>query len=174
MIWAIVSSQFCFCWLYRVSPFLAAKTIINLISLLAIWLCPCVESPLALLEEGVCYDQWIRLAKFLAFALLHSYSKSQFACYSRRCWLPTFLFQAPTMKRTSFWVLVLNGLVGLHRTVQFQLLQHYRLGHRLGLPWYWMGVCLGNEQRSFCHFWDCIQVQHFGLFCWLWWLLHLF
>ena len=22
-------------------------------------------------------------------------------------------------------------------------------------------VCLGNEQRSFCHFWDCIQVLHF-------------
>ena len=34
----------------------------------------------------------------------------------------------------------------------------------LGLPWYWM-VCLGNEQRSFCRFWDCIQVLHFGLFC---------
>ena len=26
------------------------------------------------------------------------------------------------MKRTSFWVLVLEGLVGLHRTVQIQLL----------------------------------------------------
>ena len=28
-------------------------------------------------------------------------------------------------------------------------------------------VCLGNEQR-FCRFWDCTQVQHFGLFCWPW------
>ena len=37
----------------------------------------------------------------------------------------------------------------------------------------WM-VCLGNEQRSFCCFWDCIQVLHFGLFCWPWWLLHFF
>ena len=27
-----------------------------------------------------------------------------------------------------FWVLVLKGLVGLHRTVQLQLLQHYWLG----------------------------------------------
>ena len=35
-------------------------------------------------------------------------------------------------------------------------------------------VCLGNEQRSFCHFWDCTQVLHFGLFCWPWWLLHVF
>ena len=35
------------------------------------------------------------------------------------------------MKRTSFWVLVLEGLVGLHRTVQLHLLQHYWLGHDL-------------------------------------------
>ena len=27
-----------------------------------------------------------------------------------------------------FWLLVLKGLVGLHRTVQLQLLQHYWLG----------------------------------------------
>ena len=65
-------------------------------------------------------------------------------------WLPTFAFQSPIMKRTSFfWMLVLKGLVGLHRAVQLQLLQHYWLGHRLRLLWYWM-VCLGNEQRSFC------------------------
>ena len=30
-------------------------------------------------------------------------------------------------------MLVLNGLVGLHRIVQLQLLQCYWLGHRLGL-----------------------------------------
>ena len=60
-------------------------------------------------------------------------------------------------------MLVLEGLVCLHRItqLQLQLLQHYQLGHRLGLLWYWM-VCLGNEQRSFCHFWDFIQVLHFG------------
>ena len=66
-------------------------------------------------------------------------------------WLPTFVFQFPMMKRTSFFVLVLESLVGLHRTVQLQLLQHYWLGHRFGLLWYWM-VCLGNEPRSFCCF----------------------
>ena len=54
-----------------------------------------------------------------------------------------------------------------------QLLQSYWLGHRLGLLWYWM-VCLGNKQRSFRRFWDCIQVLHFRLFCWPWWLLHFF
>ena len=78
-------------------------------------------------------------------------------------WLPTFTFQSPIMKRTSFWGLVLKGLVGLHRTIQLQLLQCYWLGHRVGLPWHWM-VCLENKQRSFCRFWDCIQVLHFGLF----------
>ena len=51
-----------------------------------------------------------------------------------------------------FWVLVLKHLVGLHRTIQLQLLQRYWLGHRLWLLWYWM-VCLGNEQRSFCRVW---------------------
>ena len=30
-------------------------------------------------------------------------------------------------------MLVLKGLVGLHRTIQLQLLQRYWLGHRLGL-----------------------------------------
>ena len=30
-------------------------------------------------------------------------------------------------------MLVLKGLVGLHRTIQLQFLQHYWLGHRLGL-----------------------------------------
>ena len=36
------------------------------------------------------------------------------------------------MKRASFSVLVLKGLVDLHRTVQLQLLQRSWLGHRLG------------------------------------------
>ena len=63
MIWATVSFWSCFCWLYRVSPFSAAKNIISLISVLTIWWCPCVESSLVLLEEGLCYDQCVLLAK---------------------------------------------------------------------------------------------------------------
>ena len=88
-------------------------------------------------------------------------------------WLPTFAFQSPIMKRTFLIVLLLEGLVGLHRTVQLQLLQHYWSGHRLEWLCYWM-VCLGNKQRSFSSSWDCIQVLHFGLFCWLWWLFLFF
>ena len=79
----------------------------------------------------------------------------------------TAAHQAPPsmgFSRQEYWSGVpLPSLVGLHRTVQFQLLRRYCLGHILELPWYWM-VCLGNEQRSFCRFWDCIQVVHFGLF----------
>ena len=63
IIWATVSSRSCFCWLYRASPSLAANNIINLISVLTIWWCPCIESSLVFLEEGVCYDQCILLAK---------------------------------------------------------------------------------------------------------------
>ena len=50
MIWATVSSWSCFCLLYRASASLSAKNIINLILMLIIWWCPCVESSLVLLE----------------------------------------------------------------------------------------------------------------------------
>ena len=108
------------------------------------------------------------LGKTLLVFIPHS--KAKFACYSRCFLIPYFCIPVPY---NLFWVLVLKGLVGLHRTVQLQLLQRYWLGHRLGLLWYWM-VCLGNEQRSICRFWGCIQVLHFRLFCWPWWLLHFF
>ena len=35
------------------------------------------------------------------------------------------------MKRTYFWGVSSKRSLGLHRTVQLQLLQHYWLGHRL-------------------------------------------
>ena len=60
-------------------------------------------------------------------------------------WVPTFAFQSPMIERTSFFMLVLEGLAGLHRTGQLQLLQHLWLGHMFGLLWYWM-VGLGNNQ----------------------------
>ena len=74
-------------------------------------------------------------------ALLHSALKAKFSCYSR-CFLTSYFCIPVSYNENLFWVLVLKGLVGLHRTVQF--LQHYWLGHSLGLSWYWR-VCLGNE-----------------------------
>ena len=170
MIWATVSSWSCFCWLYRASPSLAAKNIINLISVLTIWWCPCIESSLVLLEEGVTSVFSWQNSISLCPASFHI-PRPNLPVTPGVSWLPTCAFQFPIMKRTSF-LGVLKGLVGLHRTIQLQL-QGYWLGHRLGLLWYWM-VCLGKEQRSFCHFWDFIQVLQFGLFCWPWMLLHFF
>ena len=46
------------------------------------------------------------------------------------------------------WVLVLEVPVGLHRTIQLQLLQHYWLGHRLRLLWYWMACLEKNRDHS--------------------------
>ena len=63
MIWATVSSWSCFCWLYRAYPPSTVKNIINLVSIMTTWWCPCVESSLVLLVEDVWYDQWIFLAK---------------------------------------------------------------------------------------------------------------
>ena len=162
-IWATVSSWSCFCWLYRASPPLTTKNIINLILKLTIWWRPWLESSLVLLEEGICYDEHVLLAKLLALALLHFVLKSQI-CLLLQVSLGFLVLHSNPLswKGYLFWILVLEGLVGLHRTIQFQLLQHYWLGHRLGLLWYWV-VCLGNEQLSFCHFWYCTQVLHFGL-----------
>ena len=62
--WSEPQSAPSFCWLYRASPSLAAKNIINVISVLTIWWCPCIESCLvSLLKEGVGYDQCVPLAK---------------------------------------------------------------------------------------------------------------
>ena len=42
-------------------------------------------------------------------------------------------------------MLVLEGLVGLHRTIQLQLLQHYWLVHRLGLL-EWIALEMNRDQ----------------------------
>ena len=165
MIWDTVSSWSCFYWLYRASPSSAVKNVINLISVLTIWWCPCVESSLVLLEEGVGYDLFCSSQNSVSVCpASFCIPRSNLPVTPGISWLHAFAFQSPMMKRTSFFCCFLffflfvcfkEGLVGLHRTVQLKLLQHYCLGHRLGLPWYWM-VGLGNEQRSFCHFWNCI------------------
>ena len=173
MIWATVSSWSCFCWLYRAYIF-GCKVYsqsdfgIDHLVMSMYRVFPCTVGRGCLLYECVLLAKLFNLcpASFCT-------PKAKFACYSR-CFLTSyFCIQSPIMKRTSCLGVSSRSLIGLHRTVQLQLLQRYWLGHRLGLLWYWM-VCLGNEQRSFCRFWDCIQVLHFRLSCWLWWLLHFF
>jgi len=100
----------------------------------------------------------------LVFALLHFVLQGQTFLLFQVSLDFLLLHSSPQWwKGHLFRVLVLEGLVGLHRTIQLQLFQHYWLGHRRGLLWYWM-VCLGNKHRSFCRFWDCIQILHFELF----------
>ena len=77
MIWATVSSWSCFCWLYRASPSLATKNIINLILVLIIWWCPygvfsCVVRIGCLLWPVRSLGKTL-----LAFALLHSILQGQ-------------------------------------------------------------------------------------------------
>ena len=65
----------------------------------------------------------------LALPCFIPHSKAKFACYSR-CFLTSyFCIPVPYNEKNIFsGVLVLQGRVGLHKTVQLQLLQHYWLG----------------------------------------------
>ena len=76
MIWATVSSWSCFCWLYRASPSLAAKNTINLISVLTIWWCPCVE-PCVVGRGCLLWPVHFLGKTLLVFALLHSVFQGQ-------------------------------------------------------------------------------------------------
>ena len=103
MIWGTVSTQSCFCWLYRASPCLAAKNIINLILVLTIWWCPCVESSL------VCWKKVFAMTSAFSWQKPISLWPVSF-CTPRPnlpvtpgvSWPPIFAFQSPIMKRTSF------------------------------------------------------------------------
>ena len=82
------------------------------------------------------------------FALLHFVFQGQI-CLLLQVSLDFLLLHSSPLwwKGHLFWVLVLEGLVGIHRNVPLQLFQHYWSGHRLGLLWYWM-VCLRNRDPS--------------------------
>ena len=67
---------------------MATRNIINLILLLTIWLCPCVESSLVLLEEGVIFTsayfccivgEWEKVVSGIFHALAHC--SNAFALY---------------------------------------------------------------------------------------------
>ena len=183
MIWATVRSQSSFCSLYRASPSSAAKNITNLI---LIWGCPCVESSLVLLEEGICSDHCVSWqTSFSLCPASFCIPRAHLPLTPATSWLATFALQSPMMKQTSFFfffflVLVLEGLVCLHRAVELQLLWHYWLRHRLGLLWYWMFSLEMNRNLS-------VVFQIAPKYCisdsegyelravnWLWGLLHFF
>ena len=82
MIWATVSYWSCFCWMYRAYPSLTAKNIINMISVMTTWWCPCVES--CVVVRGCLLWPVHFIGKTpLAFSLLHFVHQGQVSWYSR-------------------------------------------------------------------------------------------
>ena len=102
-----------------VSPSLATKNIINLILELTTWWIPSVESSVLLLEEGVCYDQCVLLAKHCQpLPYIVSYSTAKISCYSRYLFVSDFCIPGSYNEKDIFFGCFLEGLVVLHRTIQ--------------------------------------------------------
>ena len=174
MVWATVSSWSCFCWLYRASPSLKACEEYNQSDFGIDNLVMSMYRVISFVVGRGCLLRPVRFSWQISVSICPASfctPRPNLPITPGISWLPTLHSKPLWWKGHLFLVLVLEGLVCLCRTIQLQLLQHYWLGHRLGSVWYWM-VCLGNEKRSFCNFWDCTQVLHFRLFCWLWGLLH--
>ena len=103
MIWATVSSWSCFCWLYRASPSLAAKNIIWF----RYWPSGDVHVQSCLL---CCWKRVFAMTSEFSWQNSVSLRPASF-CTPRPnlpvtpgiSWLPTFAFQSPMIKRTSFF-----------------------------------------------------------------------
>ena len=85
----------------------------------------------------------------LDFDLLHFVLQGQF-CLLLQVSLDFLLLHSSPLSwnRHIFCMLVLKGLVGLHITIQLQLLQHCWLVHGLGLLWYWRVSLETNRDHS--------------------------
>ena len=116
MIWATVSSQSCFCWLYRASPSLAAKNIINLILVLTI--CDVhVESHLL-----YCWKRVFAMTSVFSWQNSVSLCPALFVLQGQICLLLQVFLDFLLLHSSPLWwkghlflVLVLEGLVGLHQ-----------------------------------------------------------
>ena len=97
MIWATVSSWSCFCWLYRASPSLAVKNIINLILVLSMCRVLCCWKRVFVMTSAFSWQNSISLC-LASFRI----PRSNLPVTPGVSWLPTFAFQPPIMKRTSF------------------------------------------------------------------------
>ena len=100
----------------------------------------------------VSYVCWRRVfAMTSTFSWKNSFSLCPVSFYTLRpnfpvtpgiSWLPTFAFQSPVMKKTSFFGVSLESF---QRTIQLHLLWYPCFGNILGLLWCWM-VCLENKR----------------------------
>ena len=88
-------------------------------------------------------------------------------------WLPTFAFLSPMMKRTYFFGVSFRMSCRSswnHSSSGFSALVVRGIDlDCCDVEWF----ALETNQHH-CHLWDYNQVLHFGLFCWLWGLLHFF
>ena len=128
------------------------------------WFCYWPSGDVHVYSPFLCF--WMRVfAMTSAFSWLNSISlwcpsfctpRPNLPVTSAISWLNNFGFQASMLNRITFLVLVLEGFVGQHRTIQplqgstsknHPASLALWLGHILGLLRYWM-VCLRNEQRS--------------------------
>jgi len=98
MIWATVSSRSCFCWLYRASSSLAAENIINLNSVMSMCsLLLCCSKRVFALTSAFSWENSVNL-----WLALFCTPRPNLPVTPGISWLPTFPFQSPIMKRTSF------------------------------------------------------------------------
>ena len=94
-----VTSWSCFCWLYRASPSLATKSIINLISVIDhLW--HHQMSSLVLLEEGAMTStfSWHNFVSLCPASLCTP--RLNLPVTPGISWLPTLAFHSPIKKRT--------------------------------------------------------------------------
>ena len=122
MIWATASSQSCFCWLYRASPSLAAKNIINLISVDLLVMSMCRGFSCVIRRESLLCPVHSLGKTLLALPCFILYSKAKFFC-SSRCFLTLYIYiPFPINRRTFFGGVSLKRSLGLHRTFNFSFL----------------------------------------------------
>ena len=156
MIWATVSSWSCYCWLYRAFPSLAAKNIINLISVLTIWWYQCIEVISCVVGRVCLLWPVCSLQKpLLSIPLLHFVHQGQI-CRLLQVSLDFLCLHSSTLqwKGYLFWVLVPEGLVSLLEPFNFCFFSTTGCGIDLDycdIEWF-----PGNKHRSLCCFWDCI------------------
>ena len=132
---------------------------VNMILVLTICWCPYVETSLVgrgCLIYPVCsLGKTISLKKKKKKTL--SLCPAPFCTPRKICLLPQvsltsyFCIPFPHNEKHIFFGYYFRRSCSFHQTIQLQLLQHYWLGHILGLLWYWM-VCLGNGWVSSCCF----------------------
>ena len=120
MIWATISSQSCFCWLCRASPFSASKSVINLIFFDRLMTPMCKVISCVVGRACFLWSMHSLGKTLLAFALLH------FVLQAQTFLLLQYLFTSicvpvPYNKKEFFvcFFMFLEGHVSLHRTFNF-------------------------------------------------------